>query len=148
MPSRTRSSDLSSTTSGPSKPRRATRATTLAAPKPEDFDEDMNSDDDENSAPLAHEQPRHLDDPWMYAFQPNEKVWIRNHDKWIPGQIFPRSVPKVGSSDSLTYWNVLYQDSFGHKLRRYFAPLMGELKPDTPTVRKLLREAGWPLQRP
>ncbi|KAJ7356396.1 hypothetical protein DFH08DRAFT_770441 [Mycena albidolilacea] len=135
MPSRTRSSDLS--TSGPSKPWRA------PAPEPEVSDVDMDSDVDENNASLAREQPRHLDDPWVYPFQPNEKVWIRNHDKWIRGKIFPRSVPKVGSSDNLTYWNVLYQDSFGHKLRKYFAPLMGELKPDTPAVRSLLREAHW-----
>lgn len=46
-------------------------------------------------------------------------------------------------TQNLTYWNVLYQDSFGHKLRKYFAPLMGELKPDTPAVRSLLREAHW-----
>ncbi|KAJ7909490.1 hypothetical protein B0H13DRAFT_2014129 [Mycena leptocephala] len=123
MPSRTSpSSDLSA--SGPSKPWRGT------APEP-DFDEDMNSD------------PRRLDDSWSYAFQPNQKVWIRNHDKWIRGTIFPRSVPKVGTSDNLTYWNVLYQDSFGHKLRKYFSPLLGELKPDTAAVRKLLREAHW-----
>ncbi|KAJ7250110.1 hypothetical protein B0H12DRAFT_1120825 [Mycena haematopus] len=133
MPSRTRSSDLS--TSGPSKSWRA--------PEPEVLDQDMDSDADENNAALAHEQPRNLGDPWAYPFQPNQKVWIRNHDKWIRGTIFPRSVPKVGLSDNLTYWNVLYQDNFGHKLRKYFAPLIGELKPDTPAVRKLLREAHW-----
>ncbi|KAF7367644.1 hypothetical protein MSAN_00828000 [Mycena sanguinolenta] len=135
MPTRTRSSDLP--TSGPSKARRA------PAPEPEVFEEDMDFDIDENNAALAHEQPRSLDDPWAFPFQPSQKVWIRNHDKWIPGRIFPRSVPKVGLSDNHTYWNVLYQDSFGHKLRKYFAPLLGELKPDTPAVRKLLREARW-----
>ncbi|KAF8140763.1 hypothetical protein K438DRAFT_1834186 [Mycena galopus ATCC 62051] len=103
----------------------------------------MDSDVDENDASLAHEQPHHLNEPWSFPFQPNQKVWIRNHDKWIRGTIFPRSVPKVGLSDNLTYWNVLYQDSFGHKLRKYFAPLIGELKPDTPAVRRLLREAHW-----
>jgi len=103
----------------------------------------MDSDVDENDASLLHGEPHRLDDPWTYTFQPNDRVWIRNHDKWIRGRIFPRSVPKVGTNDNLTYWNVLYQDSFGHKLRKYFAPLLGELKPDTAAVRKLLREAQW-----
>jgi hypothetical protein len=64
MPSRTRSSDLS--TSGPSKPWRA------PAPEPEVSDVDMDSDVDENNASLAREQPRHLDDPWVYPFQVNK----------------------------------------------------------------------------
>ncbi|KAJ7716219.1 hypothetical protein DFH07DRAFT_862373 [Mycena maculata] len=103
----------------------------------------MDSDVDENDAALSRYEPHHLDEPWAYTFEPNDRVWIRNHDKWIKGRIFPRSVPKTGSSDNLTYWNVLYQDKFGHKLRKYFAPLLGELKPDTTAVRSLLREAHW-----
>ncbi|KAJ7447870.1 hypothetical protein B0H11DRAFT_2081838 [Mycena galericulata] len=138
MPTRTSprfASDISS--SGPSK----LRATVPAEPI-EQLD-DTDSDVDENNASLARYAPRHLDEPWEYIFQPNDRVWIRNHDKWIKGRIFPRSVPKMGSSDDITYWNVLYQDSFGHKLRKYFAPLLGELKPDTSAVRSLLREAHW-----
>ncbi|KAJ7474276.1 hypothetical protein FB451DRAFT_1248474 [Mycena latifolia] len=140
-PRRTRSSALPAP--GPSKAK-AWRAT---APEPafdddDAMDSDATADDDENvNSALGH--PRHLDDPWAYTFQPNDRVWIRNHDKWIKGRIFPRSVPKLGSSDNLTYWNVLYQDSFGHKLRKYFSPLLGELKPDTSAVRGLLREAHW-----
>ncbi|KAK7064928.1 hypothetical protein R3P38DRAFT_3383365 [Favolaschia claudopus] len=144
MPSRTRSSDLSlsstsTMTSGPSKQcQRVLRAT---IPEPEIVDMDM--DVDENNATLVHEQLGHLDDPWPTAFQPNQKVWIRNHGKWIRGKIFPQSVPKLGISDNLTYWNVMYKDTFGHHLRKSFAPLAGELKPDIPAVRKLLREAHW-----
>ncbi|KAJ6509119.1 hypothetical protein DFH09DRAFT_1199177 [Mycena vulgaris] len=135
MPSRT---SRSTSASGPSKPRRA------AAPAPAAYEDTADSDVDENNAALARYEPRHLDDPFAYSFQPNDRVWIRNHDKWIEGRIFPRSVPKLGSSDqNLTYWNVLYQDSFGHKLRKYFAPLLGELKPDTDGVRDLLRDAQW-----
>ncbi|KAK7008094.1 hypothetical protein R3P38DRAFT_3281200 [Favolaschia claudopus] len=114
MPSRTRSSDLSlsstsTMTSGPSKQcQRVLRAT---IPEPEIVDMDM--DVDENNATLVHEQLGHLDDPWPTAFQ------------------------------NLTYWNVMYKDTFGHHLRKSFAPLAGELKPDIPAVRKLLREAHW-----
>ena len=39
-------------------------------------------------------------------------------------------------------YSVRYQD--GH--RRYFAPLLGEMKPDTPHVRRLLEEAGCDVQ--
>nr|GAT48163.1 predicted protein [Mycena chlorophos] len=113
---------------------------------PEDTDQDAM--DVENDASLAtnHKNtngPLSLDDPWVYSFKPGESVWVRNHDKWIAGRIFPRSVPKIRSTDNLTYWNVLYQDAYGHKLRRCFAPLLGDLKPDTPRVRSLLREAHW-----
>ncbi|KAJ7671858.1 hypothetical protein B0H17DRAFT_192567 [Mycena rosella] len=159
MPSRTRSSTSSApSASRPSKLRR------VAPPDPVFEDSDMDSDGDENDAALARYEPTHLDAPWAYSFEPNDRVWIRNHDKWIKGRIFPHSVPKLGSSDvrifslplnflkftpfffaaqNLTYWNVLYQDSFGHKLRKYFAPLLGELKPDTSAVRSLLRDAHW-----
>ncbi|KAJ7020221.1 hypothetical protein C8F04DRAFT_1272045 [Mycena alexandri] len=145
MPSRTststrrtstrRTSDLSA--SGPSKPWRG-----ASAPKP-DIDDDMASDNDENNPPAVHGQPRHLDEPWAYTFQPNDRVWIRNHGKWIKGSIFPGSIPKVGSNDNLTYFSVVYRDNYGHKLRKYFAPLLGELKPDTAAVQSLLREAHW-----
>ncbi|KAJ7612574.1 hypothetical protein FB45DRAFT_866728 [Roridomyces roridus] len=151
MPTRT-SPRLSARTAsaarpGPSKLRRR-RA--LPPPSPESAydvemdDHDSNSDAaDENIAALARYAPRHLDEPWAYVFQPNDRVWIRNHEKWIHGRIFPRSVPKLGSHDNLTYYNVLYQDSFGHKLRKYFSPLLGELKPDTSAVRSLLKDAHW-----
>ena len=37
------------------------------------------------------------------------------------------------------FWLVV----FNNKFRKYFAPLNGEIKPDTPHTRKLLDEAGW-----
>ena len=37
-----------------------------------------------------------------------------------------------------TFWPVKYR----HNLRRHFAPLLGEIKPDTPRVRQLLKETG------
>ncbi|KAJ7630184.1 hypothetical protein FB45DRAFT_1058241 [Roridomyces roridus] len=157
MPTRT-SPRLSARTAsaarpGPSKLRH--RAHPPPSPEPA-YDVEMDDDDGDehdndsdaadenvNTAALARYAPRHLDEPWAYVFQPNDRVWIRNHEKWIHGRIFPRSVPKLGSHDNLTYYNVLYQDSFGHKLRKYFSPLLGELKPDTSAVRSLLKDAHW-----
>ncbi|KAF7307514.1 hypothetical protein MIND_00546000 [Mycena indigotica] len=72
----------------------------------------------------------------------NEIVWIRNNDKWMPGRIF-LSTPKLRPKDNFLCWNVVYQDKAGHRLRKYFAPLLGELKPDTASVRQLLQEAHW-----
>ncbi|KAJ7088228.1 hypothetical protein C8R43DRAFT_1115252 [Mycena crocata] len=142
MPSRTspHGPDLHTSASGPSKPRRT--AVPPQFPDPDVAEMDTDSDD-ENNAALMHFEPRHLSDAWEFNFQPNEPVWIRHNEKWIRGRIFPRSSPKVGTTDKMIYWNVLYQDAFGHKLRRNFAPLLGELKPDTRAVRKLLKEARW-----
>jgi hypothetical protein len=38
---------------------------------------------------------------------------------------------------------LFYPVIFNDKIRKYFAPLNGEIKPDTPHVRGLLKEAGW-----
>ncbi|KAJ6474466.1 hypothetical protein C8R47DRAFT_1144234 [Mycena vitilis] len=136
MPSRTSPSSVLAP-SGPSKPWRGA----AAAPEPE-YDEKMDFyiHDDENN---VYDEPRSLDDPRAYTFKPKDSVWIRNNDRWIRGTIFPASVPKINNGDNLTYWNVRYQDDFGHKLRKYFSPLLGDLKPDTAAVRKLLQEAHW-----
>ncbi|KAJ7223271.1 hypothetical protein GGX14DRAFT_557851 [Mycena pura] len=144
MPARTtHTAPAEGTAPGPSKPRRTVISVPTAPPDPVFPEDAMDIDADENDSSRAGGGPLHLDDPWAYTFQPNDRVWIRNHDKWIAGRVFPRSVPKIGSRDSLTYWNILYQDAFGHKLRRYFAPLLGELKPDSARVRQMLREAHW-----
>lgn len=54
--------------SGPSKLRASVPA---PAPEPDYEDDDMDSDVDENNAELARYAPRHLDEPWAYAFQVN-----------------------------------------------------------------------------
>ncbi|KAJ7058224.1 hypothetical protein C8F01DRAFT_312143 [Mycena amicta] len=151
MPSRTTTTTIAAAGSGSGSgsaklrvrrgtPRVAAAAAVARTPEPPAF-----PDVDENDAVLVATGtgPLHLNDPWAYTFKPNEHVWIRHHDKWISGRIFPRSVPKIRSTDNLTYWNVLYQDAYGHKLRRCFSPLLGELKPDTPRIRRMLRAAHW-----
>ncbi|KAF7297099.1 hypothetical protein MIND_00942800 [Mycena indigotica] len=129
----------SRTTSGSSSSKGKLRRRAAVASRPA-FPEDLDTDADENNSSFG---PVHLDEPRAYTFKPNERVWIRNHDKWIAGRIFPSSVPKIRSSDNLVYWDVKYSDSYGHKLRRCFAPLLGDLKPDNARVRRLLREAHW-----
>lgn len=39
------------------------------------------------------------------------------------------------------YYPVVYRHYV--KLRRYFSPANGDIKPDTPRVRELLHEGGW-----
>ncbi|KAJ7259694.1 hypothetical protein C8J57DRAFT_1720281 [Mycena rebaudengoi] len=134
MPSRTSSHPASDQSASGSK----WHAT---VPVPDPIQESEASwDDTENAEP---DEPLNLDDPWAYTFEPNDRVWIRNNDKWIQGRIFSRSSTKVLFRDNIPYWNVFYQDTYGHKLRKYFAPLRGEIKPDTSAVRALLRDARW-----
>lgn len=52
--------------------------------------------------------------------------------------------------DHHIYWRRIVQREglyypvvFCDKLRKYFAPLNGEIKPDTLHVRGLLKQAGW-----
>lgn len=46
-------------------------------------------------------------------------------------------------------WRILQKEGlfypvvFNDKIRKYFAPLNGEIKPDTIHVRHLLKDAGW-----
>ncbi|KAF7302896.1 hypothetical protein MKEN_01251900 [Mycena kentingensis (nom. inval.)] len=132
MPSRT-----AYPASGSSTPRRLTRSTATTLVRIESSAPEPDSDDSGEQHGATS-----LDEPAEYSFKPNELVWVRNNDKWISGRIF-LSAPKVRPSDNLPCWNVLYQDKFGHKLRKYFAPLLGELKPDTARVREMLKEAAW-----
>ncbi|KAJ7054020.1 hypothetical protein C8F01DRAFT_1260236 [Mycena amicta] len=122
----------------PSVPRRVTRSTATAL-RVDDASMELKDSDSASQASVGS-----LDEPleYDYQFKPNEPVWIFNNNKWTSGRIF-YAAPKVRPSDNLPCWNVLYQDAFGHKLRKYFAPLLGELKPDTARVRQMLKEARW-----
>ncbi|KAJ6614939.1 hypothetical protein B0H10DRAFT_2216200 [Mycena sp. CBHHK59/15] len=145
MPSRTRTSSRLAANNAASGSKQASKPRPVAAAPPEPADNAVPQWDvlgtDENA--LVFWAPRHIDQPWAYTFEANEPVWIRNNDKWIRGKIFSRPKPEILWSDELPHWNVIYQDTYGHKLRRYFSPLRGELKPDTPVVHELLRAANW-----
>ncbi|KAG2139663.1 hypothetical protein DEU56DRAFT_799342 [Suillus clintonianus] len=84
-------------------------------------------------------QPDDFDDPWPYRFQHGDCVWIHSTGyEWYQGKIVGQ--PKVGRTmkGEGLFWLVTYN----RNMRRYAAPLNGELKPDTPHIKQMLEEAG------
>ncbi|KAG2356508.1 hypothetical protein BDR07DRAFT_1300251 [Suillus spraguei] len=84
-------------------------------------------------------QPDTLEEPWPYRFEIGDSVWIHSTGyDWYQGKISGQAkAARTKMGDGL-FWPVTY----GRNKRRYAAPLNGELKPDTPRVRKMLEEAG------
>ncbi|KAF8878427.1 hypothetical protein BD779DRAFT_1628519 [Infundibulicybe gibba] len=86
-------------------------------------------------------QPTDLDEAWPYAFAPGEQVWIRTAGgNWHPGRV---SGMTTRSGQTREKMGLFYPVVFCDKIRKYFAPLNGEIKPDNSHVRALLEEAGW-----
>ncbi|TFK28385.1 hypothetical protein FA15DRAFT_665351 [Coprinopsis marcescibilis] len=91
-----------------------------------------------------------LDEPLDCQFKPKASVWIRTSESnWYPGVVVghPKEMPlndNDGYYDSSTY-GTYYMVEFRicNKIRKYFAPLNGEIKPDTEAVRQLLQESNW-----
>ncbi|KAI5990029.1 hypothetical protein F5J12DRAFT_499168 [Pisolithus orientalis] len=87
-------------------------------------------------------KPDELDEPWPYRFKSGDLVWVKSTGgRWYHGKVVGQA--KLGRTiqgEGLLFWLVV----FSSKFRKYFAPLNGEIKPDTQHTRKLLKEAGWP----
>ncbi|KAI0271712.1 hypothetical protein BC834DRAFT_818312 [Gloeopeniophorella convolvens] len=85
--------------------------------------------------------PVHIDDPWLYTFKVGDNVWLRTSEgRWYPGQIWSKNVRHCRTRQVQgIYYDVIF---FKH-VRKFIAPLDGELKPDTSRTRTLLRKAGW-----
>ncbi|KAL0945587.1 hypothetical protein HGRIS_014746 [Hohenbuehelia grisea] len=102
----------------------------------QDYDMDVDSD-----ATLSEPQPDDLDEPWPYTFQSGDSVWVRTvGGQWYPGRV-TSAPPRKGSTQKKE--GLFYPVVFDGKLRKFFAPLNGEIKPDIIPVRRLLKEAGW-----
>ncbi|KAI0248069.1 hypothetical protein BJV78DRAFT_1239756 [Lactifluus subvellereus] len=85
--------------------------------------------------------PDDLDDPWPYTFQMGDSVWIRTEGgNWHPGKV---SSTNVKQGPTRQKEGLFYPVIFRKRIRKHFAPLNGEIKPDTPRTRILLRRAGW-----
>jgi hypothetical protein len=89
-------------------------------------------------------------------------VWIRNVDgRWHTGEVSGETTRvgqtlRVGYSiEAIAYPHIsiihsfsqneglFYPVVFCYSMRKYFAPLNGEIKPDTAHTRRLLMDAGW-----
>ncbi|KAI9510634.1 hypothetical protein F5148DRAFT_549425 [Russula earlei] len=89
--------------------------------------------------------PDDLDDPWLYTFRPGDTVWIRTEGgNWYLGKVSSNSVKRgqTRQKEGLFY-PVIFCIGIGPRIRKHFAPLNGEIKPDTSRTRTLLRRAGW-----
>ncbi|KAI0063092.1 hypothetical protein BV25DRAFT_1824638 [Artomyces pyxidatus] len=127
------------------------RHTTSSDASPDDsMSEDVDSseisslsDDAEErdaEAALAEDGPDDLDDPWPYTFAAQDKVWIRTEGgNWHRGFVSGKNV-KTGMTRQKE--GFFYPVIFCKRIRKYFSPLNGEIKPDTARTRTLLRQHG------
>jgi len=85
-----------------------------------------------------------LDEPVEYPFKVHDRVWVRTKkEKWCQGRVSGQAI-RVGQTRHQKQ-GLFYPVNFGSKynLRKYFAPMNGEIKPDTKSVRRILAQEGW-----
>jgi len=85
-----------------------------------------------------------LDDLVEYPFKDGDTVWVRTaEENWLHGKVTGKNIRRGQTRRSMT--GFFYPVCFGPKMktRKYFAPLNGDMKPDTEEVRDLLKESGW-----
>jgi len=90
--------------------------------------------------------------------QAGDNVWVRTvGGNWHSGKVTGQTTRKGQTREVATFSCVMlrflicylqkeglfYPVMFNDKIRKYFAPLNGEIKPDTVHVRHLLKDAGW-----
>ncbi|KAK7468320.1 hypothetical protein VKT23_002834 [Stygiomarasmius scandens] len=133
MPKATRSrSRASSSSSSPISQK-------LRAVTPEELESWSDSDmsDSSSGGGLVED----LDDAYPYTFQAGDSVWVRTAGgNWHQGRVSGETTRKGQTRERE---GLFYPVKFDGKIRKYFAPLNGEIKPDTAHTRRLLKEAGW-----
>ncbi|KZT68773.1 hypothetical protein DAEQUDRAFT_727419 [Daedalea quercina L-15889] len=86
-------------------------------------------------------QPEELDEPITWKFKNGDPVWIKTEDgEWLQGTIAGSNTRKGATRQKE---GVFFPVAFQHNSRKYFAPLNGDIKPDSAEVRRLLSEGGW-----
>ncbi|KIY44162.1 hypothetical protein FISHEDRAFT_12026, partial [Fistulina hepatica ATCC 64428] len=85
-------------------------------------------------------QPAELDDSWPYIFHTGDRVWARMPDgDWRSGTVVAATRCGPTRQKEGLHFGVVFD---GSKKPRFFAPLNGELKADTPHIRQLLEDSG------
>ncbi|KAA1468317.1 hypothetical protein DENSPDRAFT_744955, partial [Dentipellis sp. KUC8613] len=93
-------------------------------------------DDSENRDKGGHTEPRDINEPWPYVFKSGDAVWVRSKTgTWYYGRVLGKYVRKGQTRENE---NTLYSVIYRRCVRRCFAPMLGEIKPDTPHTRHLL----------
>ncbi|THH17136.1 hypothetical protein EW146_g3609 [Bondarzewia mesenterica] len=127
-------------------------------------DDDSQSSDDEASED-AQPGPDHLDAPWPYTFKSGDAVWVKILNNWHPGRISGSPRRRMSTRQVCAYLtpSTVIQQLVYHfilaqqkedldyvvlcrinnvNVRRDCCPLGGEVKPDIPWTRRLLKEAA------
>ncbi|KAF9007898.1 hypothetical protein BDQ17DRAFT_1194326, partial [Cyathus striatus] len=83
-----------------------------------------------------------LDEARSYTFRVSDEVWVKTSEgNWRPGKVSGQTTRKGPTREGEgLFYPVLFSNG---KVRKYFAPLNGEIKPDTIEVRQLLKSGGW-----
>lgn len=91
--------------------------------------------------------PEDLDEVWDFSPKPGDAVWVKEksteRETWYLGHV--QKSTKTGvvrGGKQGTFYSVRYHG----KMRKFFAPLLGDIKPDTPHVRRLMEEAGCDIE--
>ncbi|KAG6910635.1 hypothetical protein DXG01_009144 [Tephrocybe rancida] len=106
--------------------------------------EDVEIYDSDSDCTLYELLPSELDEAWPYTFEKDEAVWVKAAGgNWCSGHIVSN---KTRTGPTRQKEGMFYQVQFMNnktKIRKYFAPLNGEVKPDSAHTQRLLKEAGW-----
>ncbi|KIL62196.1 hypothetical protein M378DRAFT_166046 [Amanita muscaria Koide BX008] len=83
-----------------------------------------------------------LDEGRPYTFESGDLVWVKTSGgDWYIGRVSGLTRRKGPTREGEgIFYPVTFFDG---KVRKYFAPLNGEIKPDTEEVRALLKAGGW-----
>ncbi|KAH7890312.1 hypothetical protein F5I97DRAFT_1826477 [Phlebopus sp. FC_14] len=99
-----------------------------------------------SSVPVEGDQPSGCEQAWPYCFFCGERAWAKggNH-KWRRVFLLDDGCMQEHDGRSVPFYSATWTND-GFIVRGTFSPLLGDIKPDTKTIRKLLRDEKVPIQ--
>lgn len=87
-----------------------------------------------------------IDDPYPYVFQEGDIVWFKSDNgTWNKGRVL--GMPRMGSigpeDNAINIYYLVEYRVNERPVRKYVAPMNGEVKPETVQTRKLLLTSGF-----
>jgi len=112
------------------------------ASESESSEESLPSDSEDDDR--TDSQPEDLDEPWSYTFKVRDIVWVKTTGgDWYQGKVSSSRTKTSQTRQGMgTYYPVKFHINKNH-IAKDFAPLNGEIKPDTSHIRSLLEAGGW-----
>ncbi|KAF9218381.1 hypothetical protein BS17DRAFT_823011 [Gyrodon lividus] len=91
-------------------------------------------------------QPSACDQPWPYRFCSGQLAWAKGgNDRWRRVLLLDDGTIEDLDGKYLPVYTATWTND-RHVVRGTFSPLLGDVKPDTETIRQLLRDAKVPIQ--